>query len=59
MMSRSTEEKENDVCWNSFVKQNQIKHSRRKTRREDSRSPGRMKRVLGSHWLWAVVIECD
>jgi hypothetical protein len=42
-----------------LVNQNQVSHSRRKTRREDSHSPVRMEWFLGSHWLWAVVIDCD
>jgi hypothetical protein len=33
--------------------------SRRQTRREDSRSPVRMERILGSHRVGAVVTDCD
>jgi hypothetical protein len=42
-----------------LANQNQVSHSRRKTRKEDSRSRARMERVLGTHVLWAVVIDRD
>jgi hypothetical protein len=35
-----------------------VSHSKRKTRREDSCSPVRMERVLGSRLLWVIVIDC-
>jgi hypothetical protein len=64
----------NEVIHSSFVNQkgvirkltgsrkvtlNQVSHSRRKTRKEDSRIPVRTEWLLGSHLLWALVIDCD
>jgi hypothetical protein len=37
-----------------FVNQNEVSHSRQKTRREDSNSQSRMEWVVGGYWLWAV-----